>query len=220
MAHKEVLEIFANQLGLIADAESEKVIWLQTIADNLSYVAVDDVRAPVRQYRDTPVALTTENDDDEEEEEEEDDTEKVDLSAYQYTPPRYPVVMVNDDSVVNAMCIGRTIVVYNLMVELFDYDPEKMAVILSHEVAHSIQKHFVEQHGLASLMFMFTDIARSVLWVFTEALGPHVNELITNSISGAISLETNRTYNRSLEKEVSFVYNQKMYVLIDIFLKG
>jgi predicted Zn-dependent protease len=47
-----------------------------------------------------------------------------------------------------------------------------MAVIISHEIAHSIQRHFVETHGIASFMLMLGDISRGLLWMVTESLGP------------------------------------------------
>ncbi|KAI8637096.1 hypothetical protein BD408DRAFT_354362 [Parasitella parasitica] len=80
-----------------------------------------------------------------------------------------------------------------------------MAVILSHEIAHSLQRHFVEQHGFASLMFMLGDISRGVFWMITESMGPYVNQKINEYISTFITLETQTTYNRKLEKEADLV---------------
>lgn len=209
-------QLFGSQFGLIADDKNETVMWLQTIVNNLAAVAVDDIRDPVRRYRDdTPTQQ---------------DTSKppivqvvpstVPSSGGQVDAvvsteeeeegfrPRIPersfvVSLINDQTTVNAMCAGPYIVVYNLLVELMDYDSTKMAVILSHEIAHSIQRHFVEQHGLSSLMFMLGDITRGVFWIFTESLGPYVNQVINDYISAFINLETETTYNRKLEKEVT-----------------
>lgn len=99
----------------------------------------------------------------------------------------FVVDVICDASTINAMCAGRNILVYDLMVHYMDYDTDKMAVILSHEIAHSIQRHFVETHGIAALMFMLGDITRGVFWIVTESLGPyvpiHVNEKMMLSFS-------------------------------------
>lgn len=205
-------QLFGSQFGLIADDKHETVMWLQTIVDNLAAVAVDDVRDPVRRYRESTeqspkpptvqvvpatvpssggqvdAVLSTE---------EEEDGFRPPIPSRSFT-----VSLINDQTTVNALCAGPYIVVYNLLVELMDYDSTKMAVILSHEIAHSIQRHFVEQHGLSSLMFMLGDITRGVFWIFTESLGPYVNQVINDYISAFINLETETTYNRKLEKEV------------------
>lgn len=137
----EVDQIVDSQFGLVAPRDNEYVQWLQTIVDNISAVAIDDVRDPVRQY----------------------DPEQK---------KKFDVDVVCDASTLNAMCAGERILVYDLMVHYMGYDTNRMAVILSHEIAHSIQRHFVEQHGIASLMFMLGDMTRGVFWIATEWLGP------------------------------------------------
>lgn len=137
----EVDQIVDSQFGLVAPRDNEYVQWLQTIVDNISAVAIDDVRDPVRPY--------------------DPDRRK-----------KFDVDVVCDASTLNAMCAGERILVYDLMVHYMGYDTNRMAVILSHEIAHSIQRHFVEQHGMASLMFMLGDMTRGVFWIATEWLGP------------------------------------------------
>lgn len=206
----EIKSILEAQSGLVAPKDSEVVMWLQTIVDNLAASAVDDVRDPVRHYgeekqnqksRQIQVVPTMPT------------SGEVDVmvstkqDAEGEFRPSIPqrdfyVNVIWDSSTVNAMCAGSSILVYNLLIHYMDYDTTKMAVILSHEIAHSIQRHFVEQHGFASLMFMLGDISRGVFWMVTESLGPYINQKINEYISTFITLETQTTYNRRLEKEV------------------
>jgi Zn-dependent protease with chaperone function len=203
----EIKSLLEAQSGLIAPKDSEIVRWLQTIVDNLAVTAVDDIRDPVRRYSD-------------------DDTNNQQNKQIQiipqmppsgevevmeqeeeYTPAipkrNFEVNVIWDKTTVNAMCAGSHILVYDLMMHYMDYNTNHMAVILSHEIAHSLQRHFVEQHGFASLMFMLGDITRGVFWMITESLGPYVNQKINDYIATFITLETQTTYNRKLEKEAS-----------------
>lgn len=143
VVEEEVSQLLRAQSGLIAPPDNEYVQWLQTIADNLAKAAVDDVRDPVRPMLN-------------------EDEEKK----------RFGVHIICDSSTLNAMCSGEYIIVYDMMIQYMDFDTTKMAVILSHEIAHAIQRHFVETHGLASLLFMLGDITRGVFWIATESLGP------------------------------------------------
>jgi hypothetical protein len=208
----EIEALLEAQSGLIAPKDSEVVMWLQTIVDNLAVTAVDDIRDPVRKYSDDntnnqqskqlqivpqmPTSGEVEVMVSTQEEEQE------------YTPiiPKrnFEVNVIWDKTTVNAMCAGSHILVYDLMIHYMDYNTNHMAVILSHEIAHSLQRHFVEQHGFASLMFMLGDITRGVFWMITESLGPYVNQKINDYISTFITLETQTTYNRKLEKEASY----------------
>ncbi|KAG2204093.1 hypothetical protein INT46_011105 [Mucor plumbeus] len=210
----EIDALLEAQSGLVAPKDSEIVMWLQTIVDNLAGPAVDDIRDPVRRYSDdnnnhqksrkiqvVPSNLPTSGEVDvmvstEEEEEE----------FRPIIPKRdFEVNVIWDSTTVNAMCAGSRLIVYNLMIHYMDYDTTRMAVILSHEIAHSLQRHFVEQHGFASLMFMLGDISRGVFWMITESMGPYVNQKINEYISTFITLETQTTYNRKLEKEADLV---------------
>ncbi|KAF1806086.1 peptidase family M48-domain-containing protein [Mucor lusitanicus] len=210
----EIDTLLEAQSGLVAPKDSEVVMWLQTIVDNLAGPAVDDIRDPVRCYADddrrqqrsrqiqvVPSNLPTSGDVDvmvstEEEEEE-----------FRPAIPKrdFEVNVIWDSTTVNAMCAGSRLIVYNLLIHYMDYDTTRMAVILSHEIAHSLQRHFVEQHGFASLMFMLGDITRGVFWMITESMGPYVNQKINEYISTFITLETQTTYNRKLEKEADLV---------------
>lgn len=185
-------------------------MWLQTIVDNLAASAVDDIRDPVRHYGEekqnqksnqiqvVPTMPTSG------EVEVMVSTQEAEEGFRPSIPKRdFDVNVIWDSTTVNAMCAGSSILVYNLLIHYMDYDTTKMAVILSHEIAHSIQRHFVEQHGFASLMFMLGDISRGVFWMVTESLGPYINQKINEYISTFITLETQTTYNRRLEKEVS-----------------
>ncbi|KAG2237708.1 hypothetical protein INT48_009646, partial [Thamnidium elegans] len=205
----EIDSLLESQSGLVAPKDSEVVMWLQTIVDNLAAAAVDDIRSPVRNYDeesknqrskqiqvvptvgDAEVLVTEEED------------EPVDLSR----PPQrdFEINVIWDSTTVNAMCAGSRLIVYNLLIDQMEYDTTRMAVILSHEIAHSIQRHFVEQHGFASLMFMLGDITRGVFWIVTESLGPYINQVINEYISTFITMETQTTYNRRLEKEADLV---------------
>lgn len=175
----EIDTLLEAQSGLVAPKDSEVVMWLQTIVDNLAGPAVDDIRDPVRRYADdnnthqksrqiqvVPSNLPTSGEVDvtvstEEEEEE-----------FRLTIPKrdFEVNVIWDSTTVNAMCAGSRLIVYNLLIHYMDYDTTRMAVILSHEIAHSLQRHFVEQHGFASLMFMLGDITRGVFWMITESM--------------------------------------------------
>ncbi|GAN08894.1 metalloendopeptidase M48, Ste24p [Mucor ambiguus] len=210
----EIDTLLEAQSGLVAPKDSEVVMWLQTIVDNLAGPAVDDIRDPVRRYADdsraqqksrqiqvVPSNLPTSGEVDvmvstEEEEEE-----------FRPAIPKrdFEVNVIWDSTTVNAMCAGSRLIVYNLLIHYMDYDTTRMAVILSHEIAHSLQRHFVEQHGFASLMFMLGDITRGVFWMITESMGPYVNQKINEYISTFITLETQTTYNRKLEKEADLV---------------
>ncbi|CAO3686391.1 unnamed protein product [Umbelopsis vinacea] len=172
----EVDQLLGSHSGLIAPKDNEYVQWLQSITDNIARVAVDDIRDPVREYAaDDPNAKS------------------------------YDVNIICDSSTLNAMCAGNRILVYDLMISYLGFDTDMMAVIISHEIAHSIQRHFVETHGIASFMLMLGDISRGLLWMVTESLGPYVNQKLNEMISGFITMETETTYNRRLEKEADLV---------------
>ncbi|KAI9480581.1 MAG: peptidase family M48-domain-containing protein [Benjaminiella poitrasii] len=213
---KEMKETLEAQIGLVIPRDNEVVMWLQTIVDNLAFPAVDDVRDPIRQYRGNT--------------ETEERNKQIEASTipaiapsdvgmdtlvspqqdgidFRSTIPKrnFEVNVIWDSTTINAMCAGSSIIVYNLLLDYLDYDPNKIAVILSHEIAHSIQRHFVEQHGFASLMFMLGDISRGIFWMVTESMGPYVNQKINEYISNFIRLETQTTYNRQLEKEADLV---------------
>lgn len=173
----EVNQLLQSQFGLIVPKEHELTLWAQRIIDNLSVAAQDDIRSPVRHY--TP-----------------EDRE----SARPYT-----LNILCDASTLNAVCYGQTILLYDLMIQFMDYDEHMIAAILAHEISHSIQRHFVEQHGFASLLFILADIGRGILWPITEVLGPYVNEKLNDIIRDYITLETRNTYNRKLEKEADLI---------------
>ncbi|RUS21256.1 hypothetical protein BC937DRAFT_93216 [Endogone sp. FLAS-F59071] len=173
----EVNQLLQSQFGLIVPREHELTLWAQRIIDNLSVAAQDDIRNPVRQY--TP-----------------EDRENA---------RHYELNILCDASTLNAVCYGQTILLYDLMIQFMDYDEHMIAAILAHEISHSIQRHFVEQHGFASLLFILSDIGRGILWPVTEVLGPYVNEKFNEIISGYIALETRNTYNRKLEKEADLI---------------
>lgn len=176
----EVDAILEAQSGIVAPKDSEVVMWLQTIVDNLASAAVDDIRDPVRRYRDhgsnahqrsrqiqvVPSNLPTSG--------EVDVTVSTEQEEEEFRPviPKrdFDVNIIWDSTTVNAMCAGSSVIVYNLLIHYMDYDTTRMAVILSHEIAHSLQRHFVEQHGFASLMFMLGDITRGVFWMITESM--------------------------------------------------
>ncbi|KAI8328776.1 peptidase family M48-domain-containing protein [Chlamydoabsidia padenii] len=172
--NKAISELLAPMSALVADQDTDSVKWLQTIVNNLAKVSQDDIRSPVRVYKDA-------------------------------NPIHYDLNLVCDGNTLNAMCAGRHIIMYDLMVQAMDYDETKLAVILSHEMAHSIQRHFVETHGFASLLLMLGDITRGVFWMVTESFGPYVNQKINEAITGFITLETENTYNRPLEREADLV---------------
>ncbi|KAJ2961446.1 hypothetical protein NQZ79_g3240 [Umbelopsis isabellina] len=172
----EVDQLLGSHSGLIAPKDNEYVQWLQTITNNIARVAVDDIRDPVRKY------------------------DIADPNSKQYD-----VNIICDSSTLNAMCAGNKILIYDLMIEYLEFNTEMMAVIISHEVAHSIQRHFVETHGFASFMLMIGDISRGVFWMLTESLGPYVNQKLNEMIAGFVTMETETTYNRGLEKEADLV---------------
>ena len=136
-------QILGAQAGLIAPNDSTVCKWIEEVVDNIATVAVDDVRDPVRLY------------------------DKLDEAKKDFR-----VILIQDGSTENAMCIGPYVIMYDAMLERIGPDTDRLAVILSHEIAHSLQRHFVEQNGLESLLLMLTDIARAAFWMFTEPLGP------------------------------------------------
>ncbi|KAL0082994.1 hypothetical protein J3Q64DRAFT_1751039 [Phycomyces blakesleeanus] len=180
----EIAQLLEAHYGIVAPKDNEYVQWLQTIADNIAAVAEDDIRSPVRPYLGYAQGETNENGE---------------------SKRNYDVNIICDSSTMNAMCAGSRVLVYDLMIQYMDYDSTKLAVIISHEIAHSIQRHFVEAHGFASLMFMLGDITRGVFWMLTESLGPYINQKINETISTFITMETQTTYNRVLEKEADLV---------------
>ncbi|KAI9021517.1 peptidase family M48-domain-containing protein [Phycomyces nitens] len=176
--NKEIGGLLTSQFGLTVGKDSEFIVWLDTIMENLARVAVDDIRDPVRDYS-QPVEGKT--------------------------PSKFIVDVIVDGSTLNAMCAGKNVIVYDLMLQCFEFDTKKIAVILSHEMAHSIQRHFVEQNGLISFLTMLVDITRGALWMVTESFGPYINQKINDTLSGYIQLHTNLSYNRLLEKEADLV---------------
>ncbi|KAI7890145.1 uncharacterized protein EV154DRAFT_422549 [Mucor mucedo] len=200
----EIDALLDSQSGLVVPKDNEVVMWLQTIVNNLAAAAVDDIRLPVRHYG---------------EETQNQESKEIQLvptldpvdipippteDDFRPAIPRrnFDVDVIWDSSTVNAMCAGSNIIVYNLLIQYLEYDTNRIAVILSHEIAHSLQRHFVEQRGFSSLMLMLGDITRGVFWMVTEPFGPYVNQKINEYISTFIALETETTYNRKLEKEV------------------
>ncbi|KAI8071709.1 peptidase family M48-domain-containing protein [Gongronella butleri] len=175
---KAVDEMLVAQSPFVAADEHPRVVWLKSIVANLAKAAQDDISAPVRKMDD-----------------------EASLSAAE----RYVVHLIEDDMTLNAMCAGRHILVYDLMMQVMGYDPNKMAVILSHEMAHSVQRHFAETHGFVSLMLMLGDITRGVLWMVTDAFGPYVNEKIHETIRAYIDREADTSYSRPLEREADLV---------------
>ncbi|KAG1458407.1 hypothetical protein G6F56_006404 [Rhizopus delemar] len=206
----EIDTLLESQRGLVASRESELVLWLQTIVDNLAKVATDDIREPVRCYSTQKQVLKEEDiENDQLLVTPSNDIEMLVNNVDEVRPSipcrDFEIDVICDSTTVNAMCVGSHIVVYDMLVQVMDYDATRMAVILSHEIAHSIQRHFVEQHGFAALMFMLGDITRGVFWLVTESLGPYVNQKINEYISTFITMETQTTYNRLLEKEADLV---------------
>ncbi|KAG0770262.1 hypothetical protein G6F57_005552 [Rhizopus arrhizus] len=205
----EISTLLESHRGLVASRESELVQWLQIIVDNLATVAADDIREPVRRYTHEKTLPIEDKDDDRLLVNPSNDVETIvnnveDLRT-SITKRNFEIDVICDSTTVNAMCVGSHIVVYDMLVHVMEYDATRMAVILSHEIAHSIQRHFVEQHGFAALMLMLGDITRGVFWMVTESLGPYVNQKINDYISTFITLETQTTYNRLLEKEADLV---------------
>ncbi|ORX58803.1 hypothetical protein DM01DRAFT_1333423 [Hesseltinella vesiculosa] len=127
------------------------------------------------------------------------------VRAYEDPVRDYKVHVVADGNTLNALCAGQNIIVYDLMLQAMDYDTDRMAVILSHEMAHHVQRHFVETHGFVSLLLMLGDITRGVFWVVTESLGPYVNQKINDAIRQFVDLKSETTYNRQLEREADLV---------------
>ncbi|KAG0758703.1 hypothetical protein G6F16_007691 [Rhizopus arrhizus] len=194
---------------MILPRNDKRVVWMQEIVDNLAAAAVDDVRAPVRRYsvdKDQPqvenkegTLLMVPSDDLETRIK---STENVEPSVPKL---KFQVDFVHDNNVMNALCIGPRIFVFNLFYACTEGDTERMAVILAHEMAHTLQRHIADKHGIVKLMSMFNDIARCLLWMVTDILGPHINQDIGVFTSTFITLESETTYNRQLEKEADLV---------------
>ncbi|CAO3645813.1 unnamed protein product [Cunninghamella echinulata] len=184
--HEELEKAFKEHIAMNEQyklpSDHPTVHWLQSIVNNIAKVSGEDIRDPVQPY-----ANQQQNDNE------------------QQQQPLYKVTVLADGNTLNASCCGKNIIVYDLLLQLFDYDENKIAVILSHEIAHSVQRHYVETHGLASFLLMLGDISRGVFWAVTESLGPYVNQFIHDFIVGFITLETGTTYNRPLEKEADLV---------------
>lgn len=161
---------------MILPRNDKRVVWMQEIVDNLAAAAVDDVRAPVRRYsvdKDQPqvenkegTLLMVPSDDLETRIK---STENVEPSVPKL---KFQVDFVHDNNVMNALCIGPRIFVFNLFYACTEGDTERMAVILAHEMAHTLQRHIADKHGIVKLMSMFNDIARCLLWMVTDILGP------------------------------------------------
>ncbi|KAI9494232.1 hypothetical protein BDB00DRAFT_787280 [Zychaea mexicana] len=169
-------QVLSNQIGLIAPRDDPLHLWVEEVVDNIATVAVDDVREPVRLY------------------------DRLDPAKRNFN-----VVLVRDGTTENAMCIGPYVIMYDAMIKRLGPHTDRLAVILSHEIAHSMQRHFVEQNGLESLLLMVADIARAVFWMFTEPLGPYVNQKIDQAVSVLIANSSERSYNRVLEQEADLI---------------
>lgn len=161
---------------MILPRNDKIVVWMQEIVDNLAAAAVDDVRAPVQRYavdKDQPqvenkegTLLIVPSDDLETRMK---STENIVSSAPKL---KFQVDFVNDNNVMNALCIGSRIFVFNLFYACTEGDTERMATILAHEMAHTLQRHIADKHGAVKLMSMFSDIARCLLWMVTDIFGP------------------------------------------------
>ncbi|KAI8357241.1 peptidase family M48-domain-containing protein [Blakeslea trispora] len=207
----QIDDIFEEQRHNLVPRDTELVMWLQTIVDNLSLVASDDVRDPVRKYDDHPalksrqiqvVPTLTQAASDVV-------TVTKEEAEGDYRPPvpqlDFQVDAIFDGNTMNACCIGSQVIVYDLLLDLMGYETDRLAAVLSHEIAHSIQRHSVEIHGFASLLLMLGDIFRGVFWMFTEPLGPFINQKINEYIDVLVAMETTTTYNRRCEKEADLV---------------
>ncbi|ORX86156.1 hypothetical protein K493DRAFT_291341 [Basidiobolus meristosporus CBS 931.73] len=112
-------------------------------------------------------------------------------------------VYVVKDSDVNAASFGRSyvIVVNTGYLEYIQNQEGYLAATLAHEIAHILQRHTCEGHGLSHLAYMVTDIVRTLLWIPMAALGPFFTDLVSSFTENVISTTVNNRYNQPLEHE-------------------
>ncbi|KAF0342653.1 peptidase family M48-domain-containing protein [Gigaspora margarita] len=125
----------------------------------------------------------------------------------------FVVYVVDDDSVINAYSFGaaRKIIIFTGMLKAINYDEEFLSVIISHEIAHILQRHSSETLGFNQVMFILTDTVRTLLWFpFLAALGPFINEFIDDITQKLIAAYALGRYNQKEEKEADFVGLQLM----------
>ncbi|KAI9282347.1 peptidase family M48-domain-containing protein [Sporodiniella umbellata] len=190
----------------VAPQNSKEVQWLQKIVDRLAAVAVDDVRDPVRHYygknnepQEKNGCLVVPSNDIET------IARSTDVVQVSEKQQKYKVEYISGEDTVNALCIGNNFIVFEPMAHLSEFDEHKMAAILAHEMAHSLQSHFVEKHGLVAFVSTIGDISRAVLWPITFSLGPYFNDSIDRFMSWLTLENCEKGYNRQLEREADLV---------------
>ncbi|KAI8881738.1 hypothetical protein K501DRAFT_222396 [Backusella circina FSU 941] len=177
----EAMSIFKNAWGDDrVDDETYIAIWVKEIVDRIAKVTVDDARDPVREYKEGEPIKD------------------------------YKLHIIWDNETLNALCIGRNIVIYDQIMELLEYDPDRIAVILSHELGHSLQRHTCEKFGMESLLYSIIDMARGFFWMFTEPLGPYINENLNTYLIKFVDAEVTTAYSRPLEVEADLIGLQLM----------
>ncbi|KAL1917881.1 uncharacterized protein VTP21DRAFT_3715 [Calcarisporiella thermophila] len=168
-------EMLASVSGLIYDENSEYVQWARTVCANLARVIDKDLRPGVNE----PITV----------------------------PSEFEVFVIDDRSTFNAYALGSSnkIFLYTPMLELIDHDDDILASVLSHEMAHIVQRHHIESQAVASILLMIEDIVRGATWYIIDALGPFINDFFKNIMDGLIEISTSTTYNRRLEKEADLI---------------
>ncbi|CAO3698128.1 unnamed protein product [Rhizopus stolonifer] len=200
MVKQTMDSILESYPGLVDPEDSSMVQWLQIIVNDLASVAVDDIRDPVRRYwsnkrQDKDLPPTDPSN----------DTNIMAENDREPPEKSYKVHYVRDGLTVNAVCVGSHFVVYDAMAVFTEFDEEKMAAILGHEMAHSLQDHFVEKYGFLALTSTVGDLTRAVLWPVTGTLGPYFNDKINEFVDWCNTLLCEKSYSRQLEKEADLI---------------
>ncbi|RIB22228.1 peptidase family M48-domain-containing protein [Gigaspora rosea] len=124
--------------------------------------------------------------------------EKVTNSEAEGPLAPFVIYVVDDDSVINAYSFGaaRKIMIFTGMLKAINYDEEFLSVIISHEIAHILQRHSSETLGFNQVMFILT--------------GPFINDYIDDITQKLIAAYALSRYNQKEEKEADFVGLQLM----------
>ncbi|CAG8589512.1 12194_t:CDS:2 [Funneliformis caledonium] len=134
--------------------------------------------------------------------------ESTDTQDGENEPIPFEIYIIEDDENFNAVSFGATkkMIIFTGWLNLIDYNEEYLAVTLSHEIAHILQRHSSESLGFNQILYMFADTARTLLWFpFLAAIGPLLNDYLNTAAQKLVETYTSGRYNQKAEKEADIV---------------
>lgn len=172
-----VTKILEPSQGFIMVPDHPTTRWVEQIVKDISVATLDDARAPVRRFTSEDAARAK----------------------------KYNIYVINDHITLNAMCAGKYILVYELMMRLLDYDPDMLAAVLAHEIAHSVQQHGNESLSFGETLSMLGVTVRGLFWSTLRWTGPFIPQTVKDVWNTIANFETETMYSRSLEREADLL---------------